>query len=86
MLSIDLIFHPTSLTAAALTLRPAGLIDVIGHEATRPVRAGHILIIITVGVLGGSTEVLGHDVCLHAAVRRQFGNVAEGIGSLHRAT
>lgn len=88
LLSIDLIFHPTSLTAAAPALSFACLIDVIGHKAALPVRTRHILIIVTLGILGGSTGILCHDVCWHAAAQstlRQFGtcNVTKGVRSLY---
>ena len=81
VLSIDLIFHPTGLPA----LSSAGLIDVVGHKAALPVRAWHVLIIVTLGVLVGSTGVFCHDGCRHGAGRstnvRQFGNVTEGVRS-----
>lgn len=37
--SIDLIFHPTTLTVAAPTLRFGGLINVISYKATLSVHA-----------------------------------------------
>lgn len=81
MSSIDLIFHPTSLTVAAPTLSFGGFINVVGYKATLPVRTRHILVVITLGVLGGNTGVLCHDICWHAAV--QFGNVAKSVRSLY---
>lgn len=87
-LSIDLVFHPTSLTAATSTLSSAGLVNVIGHKPALPVRAWHILIIVTLGVLGRSAWVFCHDVCCHTAVQssvRQFVNVTKCVRSLYGA-
>lgn len=88
MLSIDLIFHPSSLTAAAPALSSAGLVNVIGDKAALIVHTRHILIIVAQGVMGRRTGVLCHDFCCYPAVQssvRQFGNVTVGIRSLHRA-
>lgn len=81
ILTIDLIFHPTRLTVAVLTLSFGGLINVIGYKDTLPVRTGHILIVITLGVLGGNTGVFCSDIRWHASL--QFGNVTKGIRSLN---
>lgn len=88
VLSIDLIFHPSSLTAAAPALSSAGLVNVIGDKAALIVHTRHILIIVAQGVMGRRTGVLCHDFCCYPAVQssvRQFGNVTVGIRSLHRA-
>lgn len=88
MLSVNLIFHPSSGTAAAPALSSAGLIDVIVHKAALLLHTWHVLVIVALGVMGRCTGVLRHDVWWHAAVQRggrKLGDVAEGIRSLHGA-
>lgn len=88
MLSINLIFHPPSLTVASPALSSAALIDVVGDKAALPVHARHVLIISTLRVMARATGVLCHDDPGHASVQsrvRQFGNVTEGIRSLYGA-
>lgn len=66
---------------AALALRFGNLVNVIGYKATLPVGAWHILIVITLGILGRGWVVLCHDVRWRGAV--QFGDVAKGVWPLH---
>lgn len=74
VLPVDLVFHP-----AALTLSSAHLVDVVGRRLGGSVGAGHVLIIVA------SAGVRSHDVGESAGVRGKFGDVAEGVRSLHGA-
>lgn len=80
-LSIDLIFHPAGLNVAALALSFGSLINVISYKATLPVSARHVLVVVTLGILGRGLGVFCHDMRRGRAV--QFGHVTKGIRSLH---
>lgn len=83
--AVDFVLHPaaaaTATAAPAPTLSFGALVNVVGDEAALRLRAGNVLVIVALGVLGRKAGVLRRHGGGRAAV--QFGNVAKGVRSLY---